>query len=136
MVNKKSLSSGILILGLVLISWMGMIIHNRVELPMMSLLRVEYLIPTAIYIIMLCGWLYQPAYQRLWTWLLFSWVIIHFVIGAWLSVLPLSIWPFLPEQSSRHYLSHVIYGLLQVPLLWHLSARLRSDRKLNRTRQG
>lgn len=37
--------------------------------------------------------------------------------GAVLSVLPVGIYPFEPEQSLSHYSVHVLYGVLQVPLL-------------------
>ncbi|MCI0579856.1 MAG: hypothetical protein L0331_27125, partial [Chloroflexi bacterium] len=37
--------------------------------------------------------------------------------GAIISVLPLPFLPFQPEQSVGHYLSHVILGLAQLPLL-------------------
>jgi len=34
-----------------------------------------------------------------------------------LSVLPLPVLPFTPEQSLRHYSFHVLYAATQVPLL-------------------
>ncbi len=34
-----------------------------------------------------------------------------------MSVLPLSILPFVPEQSITHYGAHVVYTLGQVPLV-------------------
>ena len=37
--------------------------------------------------------------------------------GAVLSVLPLPFLPFEPEQSVSHYLSHVVLGIAQVPLI-------------------
>lgn len=40
------------------------------------------------------------------------------LIGGGLSVLPLPFLPFVPEQSFTHYLSHVIYALSQIPLIW------------------
>jgi len=33
------------------------------------------------------------------------------------TVLPLPILPFEPEQSATHYLAHLVYALGQVPLL-------------------
>ena len=120
MSTKQSINSKGTFIVLSLLSWTGMFIHNRFELPAMSLLRPEYLVPTSISMILSIGWLFQVEYQRLWTVLLIIWTGIHFLIGAWLSVLPLSIWPFDPEQSPRHYLAHVVYGVAQLPLLWGL----------------
>lgn len=37
--------------------------------------------------------------------------------GAFISVLPLRILPFQPEQSASHYLSHLVYGIAQLPLI-------------------
>jgi hypothetical protein len=37
-----------------------------------------------------------------------------------LSVLPLPLWPFYPEQTTGHYISHLIYGAAQLPLIWVL----------------
>lgn len=41
---------------------------------------------------------------------------LQLVGGAFLSVLPLPILPFEPEQTVAHYLSHVVFGVCQVPL--------------------
>ena len=37
--------------------------------------------------------------------------------GGALSVLPLSVLPFQPEQTVRHYSFHLLYAATQVPLL-------------------
>jgi hypothetical protein len=39
------------------------------------------------------------------------------LIGGGLSVLPLPILPFTPEQSYAHYLSHAVYAAAQLPLV-------------------
>ena len=39
------------------------------------------------------------------------------LIGGGLSVLPLPILPFSPEQSYAHYLSHAVYAAAQLPLV-------------------
>ena len=49
------------------------------------------------------------------------------MIGGIVTVLPLSILPFVPEQSITHYGAHVVYTLGQVPLV------LLSYRALRRT---
>jgi hypothetical protein len=46
-----------------------------------------------------------------------------------LSVLPLPIWPFVPEQTMSHYLVHGVFFLTQLPLLllaFKLMGHLRS----------
>jgi hypothetical protein len=37
--------------------------------------------------------------------------------GAILSILPLPFLPFVPEQTVSHYVSHVIFGITQIPLI-------------------
>lgn len=118
MISTKTCDARVGLLALV--SWSGMIIHNRIELPELALFRPEYLIPTAISIVLLSGWYAQETFRRLYGWLLFLWTATHFVIGAVLSVAPLSIWPFIPEQSIPHYAAHALYGFAQIPLIWRL----------------
>ncbi len=43
--------------------------------------------------------------------------LIH-LIGGGLSVFPFDFLPFVPEQSTGHYLSHVIYAITQLPLIY------------------
>jgi hypothetical protein len=43
--------------------------------------------------------------------------VLNLVIGGIVSVLPLPILPFVPEQSLTHYGAHVVYTLGQVPLV-------------------
>jgi hypothetical protein len=50
-------------------------------------------------------------------------VALNLLVGAILTVLPLPILPFIPEQTAGHYLAHFIYLVTQVPavvLLWRL----------------
>lgn len=43
--------------------------------------------------------------------------LVQLVGGAILSVLPLPFLPFEPDQSIQHYLSHLVFGIAQLPLL-------------------
>jgi hypothetical protein len=43
--------------------------------------------------------------------------IVHIVGGGFLSVLLLKFLSFYPEQSLQHYLSHILYGLAQFPMI-------------------
>ena len=46
-----------------------------------------------------------------------GWGVLNLVIGGIVTVLPLPILPFAPEQSVTHYAAHVVYTLGQVPLV-------------------
>jgi hypothetical protein len=39
------------------------------------------------------------------------------LVGGALSVLPLPIVPFVPQQTVYHYVSHAVYALAQLPLI-------------------
>ena len=43
--------------------------------------------------------------------------LFQLVGGAIISVLPLPILPFEPDQSLHHYVSHVVFGVAQLPLI-------------------
>jgi hypothetical protein len=72
-------------------------------------------VPTAVSLLLAAGWL-SPG-RRVAAWLLLGWGWLHAIGGGLLSVLPLSLWPYQPEQSLRHYAVHALYAVLQVPLL-------------------
>jgi hypothetical protein len=50
--------------------------------------------------------------------------VIQLFGGAIISVLPLPILPYVPDQSVQHYISHVGYGIAQLPLIWVTSRAL------------
>ncbi len=104
-----------LVAALTTLSWFGMIVHDRISLPDLSLLDPQVVLPTS------CSW---PCSSRgghgrdgCSFWLLFGWTLLHFAVGGILSVLPLPFLPFVPEQTLRHYVAHALYAAFQVPLL-------------------
>lgn len=121
--------SRIALVGLLtLLSWLGAYIHTTLELQL-PVWRPENSIPALVGLVLFLGWWRQPNWRRAWTWLLLVWTAgAHLLIGAVLSVMPLPLWPFFPEQSTGHYVSHVIYGVAQVPLLWVLWKQITTER--------
>jgi hypothetical protein len=117
-------------LALVGLSWAGAI-HKWMELPALGLTRPEFTIPTAISLLLLFAWLWLPDARRVWCRLIFAWALIHLAVGGVLFVHPLGIWPFVPEQSLEHYLSHGLYAALQLPLLWRTRAHFPFVTRLN-----
>lgn len=98
-------------------SWLGLWIHEFHRIPAQFGFTFEgllfHLLPALI--IFLACWRYPghvfPIYGM--------WVlgILHGLGGGVLSVLPLPIWPFVPDQTLSHYVVHGVYFLAQVPLL-------------------
>ena len=105
------------------ISWLGMFIHNELDLPL-TLLSPENSLPGLISIALFLGWWLSP-YGRLLAYVLLGWALLHLVAGGILSVLPLPFLPFYPEQSLTHYLAHAIYSLAQLPLIALMISQLR-----------
>ena len=99
----------------VLLAWIGLFVHNAFEFPNLPSSRPEYAVPTLIWLGSFLAWLSIPA--RGWpTLLLRVWGGIS-LAGAIITVLPLPVLPFRPEQSIRHYGVHVIYAVTQLPVL-------------------
>jgi hypothetical protein len=101
--------------GAAALSWLGLFVHNLADLPARTLVGAETLAPTAVYLALLAG-LASPA-RRGAARLLLGWAWLHLIGGAVLSILPLPVWPYQPEQSLRHYAFHALYGAAQLPLL-------------------
>ena len=105
---------------LVFLSWLGAYVHTTLELAL-PLWRPENSVPALVGLLLVLGWLMQPRQRQTWTRLFLAWTVGgHLLFGAVLSALPLPLWPFYPEQSPGHYLSHTIYAVAQVPLIWVL----------------
>jgi len=106
------------------LSWLGMMIHNAVELPQLTLLHPEVGLPTLVYVVLFAAWWLLP-YRRAASILLVIWALLHLLGGGILTVIPFPFLPFYPEQSLRHYFAHVVYSVAQLPLLWALVPQLR-----------
>lgn len=97
------------------LSWLGLFIHNVNDLPHETPLRPESGVPGAILLVLLAVWCVRPL-RPLATVLLLAWAWLDLLGGA-LSVLPLPFLPFRPEQTLHHYAFHVVYAVLQIPLI-------------------
>lgn len=111
---------------LTFLSWLGAYIHTTLELQL-PVWRPENSFPALVGLLLFLGWWRMPSRRRLWAGILLLWTALgHLLIGAMLSVLPLPIWPFEPEQSLSHYLAHLTYGIAQLPLIFVLWRELKS----------
>lgn len=99
----------------VVLSILGLIIHNLAEFPATILVAPETLVPVAITAAL--GWWLLRSPDRTMYRVAGAWALVMLVVGG-LSVLPLAVLPFEPEQSVGHYIAHLVYAAGQVPLLW------------------
>ena len=95
------------------LSTFGGWVHNLREFPGMSATAtVATFLPA---VALAVWWLIRPSPAARWA--IIAWALLNLILGATLSVVPLPIWPWTPEQSGSHYASHLIYAAAQIPLL-------------------
>ena len=105
-----------LVAALLALSWLGLFVHNSIELPALNLLSAENSLPALVAVLLFAGWWLLPT-RRLAAALLLVWGLLHLVGGAIVTVIPFSFLPFVPEQDFIHYFAHFLYGLAQLPLI-------------------
>ena len=105
-----------LVAALLALSWLGLFVHNSIELPALNLLSAENSLPALVAVVLFAGWWLLPT-RRLAAALLLVWGLLHLVGGAIVTVIPFSFLPFVPEQDFIHYFAHFLYGLAQLPLI-------------------
>ena len=97
------------------ISAATMLAHNLYELPL-SPIDLENSGPIVFAALLGVAYAVWPD-SRLVAAAALGWGLLNLVIGAIVTVLPLPILPFSPEQSLTHYGAHLVYALGQVPLV-------------------
>src|SRR6187551_3102500 len=70
-----------------------------------------------------CG----PRSRVLWA-VILAWGLINMVVGGIVTVLPLPVLPFVPEQTVEHYVVHAVYAIGQLPLVLVAAGALRGLR--------
>ncbi|MBA3560914.1 MAG: hypothetical protein H0W30_20275 [Gemmatimonadaceae bacterium] len=103
-----------MIVAAVAVAAAGLIAHNVLSLPLAPL-AVENVGPVAVYAALL-AWCVAARDGIAARAALTFWAGLNLVGGA-LTVLPLPLLPFVPEQTVEHYAAHAIYAIAQVPLL-------------------
>lgn len=120
--HSRDQSRGV-VLGLgvaTLISLVGFLLHNIREFGIAGLLALDtaaipvVVIQLGLFII----WWRVPSLRTPALVALLVFAVLHLIGGAILSVLPLEVLPFSPEQSLTHYFSHILYGVAQLPLIY------------------
>jgi hypothetical protein len=98
------------------LGWAGFFVHNVADLPGRTITSAESSLPTIVWLVGLAVWVVAPSTRTAGAWMLLVWAVINLVGGA-LSVLPLPILPFEPEQTVEHYAFHGLYAATQIPLI-------------------
>lgn len=98
------------------VAWLGLWTHEFYRVPSALGLTPDGSLPLLVIAAALLVWWLRVVDKRGPTVALLIYALINGV-GGFLSVLPLSFLPFVPEQTLEHYLVHVSYALCQVPLI-------------------
>ena len=102
------------VVGATAVAWFGLVVHNVADLPDQTLLSPETFWPTVVTMALLLAYWKLPV--RVAGAGLLGWALLNLAGGA-LSVVPLPVLPFDPDQTVRHYSFHLLYAAAQVPLL-------------------
>jgi hypothetical protein len=97
----------------VALSGLGHLIHNLEEFGLTILMVGQTVVPAVVTAILFVA-VRRPTRTILR--LAGVWAVVVIVVGGG-SVLPLPFLPFTPAQTVSHYLTHLVYALLQLPLL-------------------
>lgn len=118
--HQKSISVQAWITVGLVVSTLGGWYHNRSEFPDMPVWAPEIVATIAPAAGLVVWWRVRPG-RAVWLGTMI-WLLLSLLIGGFLSVLPLPIFPFEPVQSVPHYQSHLAYAASQLPLLVFLIA--------------
>lgn len=98
------------------VAWLGLWVHELHRVPAMIGLTPDASLPLLVILVALLIWWLRAAHKRAPSLALLIYALVN-AVGGFLSVLPLPILPFVPEQTLDHYLVHVIYSVFQAPLI-------------------
>ena len=105
--------------GTVAAAIIGSLVHNAREFGTASVVASqngEFPI-LVVWVAVFTTWWRGPRLRATAIRVIVAFAVLNLVGGAVISVLPLSVLPFYPEQSQDHYISHVFYGITQVPVI-------------------
>lgn len=115
MIDKHTRQASV-VAASVSLSWAGMYLHNLVDLPGITFVSPENLLPAAISLLLFLLWYRWPNWM-LTSILLLVLGLLQLIGGALFSLLPLpDVSSELPRTISQISIN-VIYGLTQIPLI-------------------
>ena len=102
--------------AILMVSWLGLWAHELLRAPAQRGFTPDGSLPMLLVavIIFVAWWRFPQQFLPL----AGIWIVCALqLVGACLSIVPLPIWPFVPEQVLSHYVAHGIYFVAQIPLL-------------------
>lgn len=107
------------------LAWLGILYHDLAEFGRPAIEGSILFLVIAVLLFFL--WWQFPQRRGLVAALMFIYGLIG-LFGAVTSVLPLGFWPWIPEQSLSHYLSHGVWIVMVLPIIWVSISYLLSNR--------
>ena len=101
------------------LSVLGMAVHTVTEFGYSGLLdpRTGMVPFVTVQASLLVLWWIRPSARSGASLALLATALLQLIGGAVLSILPLPFLPFAPDQTVSHYLSHIVLGITQIPLI-------------------
>lgn len=126
--NRSESRRTLLVGAAIAIAILGSLAHNAIEFGIGSVLASQNgeLPLTFLWIAGFLAWWRMPKARLPAAWFLIGLAALNLIGGAIITVLPLGVLPFEPEQSLTHYLAHVIYGIAQLPIIAVLLGEIRA----------
>ena len=107
------------------LAWLGILYHDLAEFGRPAMEGSILFLVFAV--LLLLFWWQLPQRRGLVAVLMLIYGLIG-LLGAVTSVLPLGFWPWVPEQSLSHYVSHAVWIFMVSPIIWVSITYLRSKR--------
>jgi hypothetical protein len=126
-VNRPDSRTTLLLGAAVAVAILGSLAHNVIEFGLAPVLtsRNGELPMVLLWIAGFILWWRFPQARLPAAWFLVVLALLNLIGGAIITVTPFGFLPFEPEQTLTHYLSHVIYGVAQLPALALLVQEIR-----------
>ena len=115
--------------GAIAVSIIGVLTHNTREFGLMSVFVSGNgeLAVVVVWVSAFAVWWRVANVRTLAVWFLVGLALLNLLVGAILTALPVTFLPFQPEQSLEHYVSHIVYGVAQLPLILIALREARAD---------
>jgi hypothetical protein len=126
-VNRPGPRTTLVLGAAVALAILGSLAHNVIEFGLAPVLtsRNGELPMVLLWLAGFAVWSRIPQARLPAAWFLLVLALLNLIGGAIITVIPFGFLPFEPEQTLTHYLSHVIYGVAQLPVLALLMQEIR-----------
>lgn len=114
----------------IIIAVIGGYLHQILEFPEYFGFIPDYVIPMILMLLIVSWGVMYKAGEQISYSVGLGFALVN-LLGAILTVYPFDFLPFIPEQSLNHYISHLLFGMLQLPLLYFSILQIKKIRSID-----